>query len=408
VRAFLLAVAAVLVASACASAKPLPAAPAAPDLFALDVPALLRDEPKVARKIARSPFAYFRYTNHRFVDLVCERYGGAIAAMPVVQAHGDAHLEQYAVFAEGRGLSDFDGSALGPPVVDLARFATSLVLASANGPSSGRLAVDALVRGYVRALDDPSAVRAEPAAAARLRARFASSPRVWLDRVEKLLQPLPSDKKTTFETGWTELVPLLRARDPSLAEHPDFFKIKAEGTLDMGVGSARAEKFAARIEGPSEAPDDDLVIEAKALETGALGSCMRGAALDAKRVIQGEMQIARTPETYLAAIAIDGKPFYTHAWLVHYTELSAADVRSGAELAELAEDVGLQLGRGHANVPDPARAEELRKSLKTAIASMQPGLANTAVDLASEVTRSWNAYLSASHQVAWTRRAPRP
>ena len=382
--------------------RPLPPAPA-PDPLEIDAAALQRDDPKCARKVARSAHAYFRYTNRPFVDLVCDRYASAITTMPLVHAHGDAHLEQYAVAAEGRGLADYDASAVGPPVVDLARFATSLVLAAPDQASS-RAAIQALLQGYEQSLEDPSIVVSEPAAATRIRARFPPTPVEWLDRVEKLILPMPEEERPAYDDSWSDFVAQMRERDPAI--DPAFFKIKVGGRIESGIGSSHVEKFLVRIEGPSEAPDDDLVMEAKGLEPGSLGRCMRGADLDAMRVILGQAQISAAPQRFLAAVQIKGKPFYSHTWLVHYTELGPRDVKSGAELAEIAQDVGVQLGRGHAKVADPALEEAQRRALRKALESIRPTLESTAFELGEMVTRSWRTYLKKTNRVGWSRAHP--
>jgi uncharacterized protein (DUF2252 family) len=356
------------------------------DPLALDATALAQLDARCATRIARSPFAYFRYTNRPFVDLVCDRYAGAIGSMPLVHSHGDAHIEQYAVAAEGRGLADYDASAVGPPVVDLTRFATSLVLAWPKDPAAAKVAIEAFVRGYSRALEDPTTTFREPVAAARLRARFAPTKLEWLDRVEKLIVPLPRT------ADWGELMSQIQATNPDLA--PSFFAVKVGGQLDLGIGSYHAHKFLVRIEGPTPAPEDDLMVEAKALEQRTLGACMRGADLDASRVVRGQSQISNAPQRFLGSVTIHGKPFYSHTWLTHYTELSTTDVGSGDELAELAEDVGVQLGKGHGKTVDRGQEEARRRALQRTIGSLRPGLEETAFSLAAHVQRTWNDFVA--------------
>ncbi len=367
------------------------------DPLALDATALANLDDRCAHKIATSPFAYFRYTNRPFVDLVCGRYATSITSMPIVHAHGDAHVEQYAVAAEGRGLADYDASALGPPVVDLVRFATSLVLASPGDPRGARTAIDAFVGGYQHGLLDPAFQGEEPAPAARLRSRFAPTRAAWLDRVEKLIVPIPALRREIAAEAWAEFVTQIRETNPTLS--PAFFGVKVGGRLDMGIGSYHAAKFLVRIEGPTPAPDDDLMVEAKALEMGALGSCMHGADLDAARIVKGQSQLSNAPQRFLGAVTINGRPFYSHTWLVHYTELSTADIGSASELAELAADVGLQLGRGHAKLPDRGQVPGHVRALQRTIATLDPTLVDTAFDLAAHVTRTWTAYVTLSHRL---------
>lgn len=363
---------------------------ARPLTLAVDAVALYETNRAVALKVARGPFSYFRYTNRPFVDIVCAKYKSSIPDMPLVHAHGDAHLEQYAVAAEGRGLADFDASAVGPPVVDLVRYATSVLLAADQDEKAGRTAIDAFVEGYALALDNPSVMVPEPQVAVRLRSRFAKTTTEWLDRVQRLIIPTSPEDKAMYDRGWADFISQIRAKDPSM--DPAFFKIKVGGRLEMGVGSAHAAKFLVRIEGPTPAADDDLMMEAKAVTPDMLGSCMRGASLDAIRVITGQAQISNAPQRFLAAVKINGKPFYSHTWLVHYTELSVQDVHTPEELAEVSKEIGIQLGRGHSKVQDAARALEHRRALKNALASIRPTLPVVATEMATSVREAWSHY----------------
>lgn len=369
---------------------PPPEKPKAPvDSLIVDA-SLGKSDPRTTAKIAQSPFAYFRYTNRPFVDRVCRKWANVIPSMPQVHEHGDAHLEQYAVAEDSRGLSDYDASAIGPPVVDLARFATSLVLAMPGDPRAARNAVDALMAGYEQVLDDPTATMPEPIVAARLRARFAPTRREWLDTVQKLIRPTRREDMPRYEDGWSQLYAQIKQRYPTY--DTAFFTVKAGGMLDMGIGSAHTEKFIARIEGPTKAPDDDVVIEAKAVEGDALGSCMTGQDLGAGRIVRGQSQMSRAPQKFLGAVTVNGRAFYTHSWLVHYTEVSVHDVRSGQELAELAQDVGMQLGLGHAKLADASRVPAQRAALMQAARLVAPTLADASVELSQDVIQAWMTF----------------
>lgn len=386
-----------VLASACrherAPASP-PAPRPTPDFFTLDGRRLRATDPDVAAKVAESPFNYFRYQNRAFAERVCSRWASAIPTMPLVHVHGDAHVEQYAVAEGGRGLSDFDAAGEGPPIIDFARFAASLVLARPYDRAGTKTAIAALFRGYVQAVDDPSHAVPEPRAAARLRTHFAPTTEAWLDRVSALVVPTDLMERATLAPAWRQFIVEMRATDPSLTE--DFFRVKVGGKLQLGIGSAHAAKYLARIEGPTDAAGDDVMLEAKALQPGALASCMRGADLDAARVIETQMTMSSAPQRFLGAMTISGKPFYTHAWEVQYIELRVSDVGSGEELAEIAEDVGLQLGRGHAKTEDPTRAPTLRKQLRAVALRLAPEVEAAAFELSLEVSHAWERFREAS------------
>jgi hypothetical protein len=395
----------------CARESSAPPAPptakgGAKEPLSLDATTAGRENPIAARRIAESAHAYFRFTNRQFVDLVCARYADSLASMPSVYAHGDAHLERYAVAADGRGLASFDGASTGPPIVDLARFATSLALVSARDPEAGRAAIDAFARGYERTLDDPSAALPEPAAVARLRQRFAPSPAEWLDRVEKIL-PGPTKDAAELSASWGEVVAQVRERDPSV--DPGYYKLKSGGRVSIGFGGPRVERFVVRAEGTSPGPDDDVILDFEGVEAGALGSCLKPSDLEAVR--QRRVQPSG-PERFVTAVVVRGTPFFGHVWSAGYTPVRVEDVKSPAELAEVAEDVGMQIGRAHGAGAglDAAAAAAQRQSLKKSFESTRPGLGAAAVELAAQVTHAWRGYLKDSNQVGWTRgtRPPAP
>ena len=388
---------AVIVLVACSSrpmppSPPPPPAPVQPDIFTVDGARLRASDPDIAKRVAVSPFNYFRYQNRAFADRVCNRWASRIPTMPLVHVHGDAHIEQYAVAEGGRGLADFDAAGEGPPVLDFARFSASIALARQYDRAGTKAAIAALFRGYRRALDDPKASIPEPRAAARLRTRFAPTTEAWLDRATALIKPSPRPDEQ-FLSAWRKFIREQRAQDPSLTD--DFFTVKIGGKLELGIGSAHVQKFLARIEGPTPAAADDVMLEAKALQPGAIARCMRGVDLDATRVIEAQATLSSSPQRFLGAMTISDKPYYTHAWQVQYIELGVNDIQNAEELEEIAEDVGLQLGRGHAKAKDPARVPSLRKQLREDAGRLAPEVEAAAFELALEVSRAWERFREA-------------
>lgn len=379
--------AAVVVAACGATTAPVAPPAAPPDTFAIDGAQLRQTDAKLAEKVGASPFAFFRYQNRAFGDRVCARWASSIATMPLVHVHGDAHIEQYAVAESGRGLADFDASGEGPPVLDFARFSASIVLARQFDRHGTKQAIKALFKGYEKALDDPTASIPEPHAATRLRSHFAPTTEAWLDRCTSLIVPTPPQEHERFVHAWKTFVGEMCQANPPLTEA--FFTVKIGGKLDLGIGSAHTAKYLARIEGPSPSPADDVMLEAKALEPGVLPSCMRSVALDATRVIETQAQMSTAPQRFLGAMTINDKPFYTHAWQVQYTELSIDDVKTADELEEIAEDVGLQLGRGHAKTKDLSKAPALRRALKAVAKKLEPEVEDESFELAREVSDAW-------------------
>ena len=105
-------------------------------------------DPALVGRVRQSPTTFFRFVNAAFGNEVCRLFQPQLSSMGVVGLHGDPHLLQYAITDTGRGLTDFDDAASGPPVLDLLRFSTSLVLASARAGADGE--IDAVLDGFFR------------------------------------------------------------------------------------------------------------------------------------------------------------------------------------------------------------------------------------------------------------------
>lgn len=356
------------------------------------------DTPTLPAHMARSPFAYFRYVNRAFGDAVCDRYASSLSRMPDVNLHGDAHVEQYAVAADGRGLADFDAAAIGPPVVDLVRFATSLLLARPDDDErEQRAVVGEFLRGYARALEKPATEGTEPRVAARLRARFAPNQSVWLANVQRLIAPPDPAELPRLRAGYQPYVQAMLEQNPGLGE--SFFRPKTAGVLKVGIGSAHVKKYLMRTEGPTARDDDDLILELKQVERGALPRCVhRNEDGDAARVIRAQARMSSGTQRFLGSVVIDQLRFYVHAWRLHYTELSTTQIESANELSELAYDVGLQLGRGHPKELALAGGAELCTALRAMLTEIEPTIYPTARELAARVvaaSRSFAATLPA-------------
>lgn len=337
--------------------------------------------PQVLARVRSSPFAYFRYIAGPFAAVVCKDPG--VDALPTVNLHGDAHLEQYAVADDGFGIVDFDDATLGPPTLDWLRFTTSVWLSDIGGEAGARGAIARFVDGYERALDDPEADlgAVEPAVARRIRASVTTTPTEWLDAVTGLTRPMADTDKQKMEIMRAQYVRAILTQNPDLAE--SFFAFKGGGPLSMGVGSAHESKFLVRVEGPTPSPSDDVILERKEMNASRLGRCTRGKLRDPRRVIDAQSRFSRSPQRLLGYISDDGTDFYVHAWRVHYTEVSVRDIRDAIELGELAYDFGLQLGRGHPrSAPGTDAGNRERASIKAAIVAAAPRLGDRSRDLA--------------------------
>jgi hypothetical protein len=390
-----------LVWAACASAPPRPPAhpahpahpPRAAALRALDVapdaPELQRN-PALRARLRSGPHGYFRFLNREFAGLVCARF--ADLSLPRVTLHGDAHLEQYAVTDLGRGLTDFDDASAGPAVVDLVRFGTSLRLAAEERGWKDR--ADELWNrfwdGYQLALRDPAAEAPEPGLARRLQAGFESDRVALLARAEALIDALAEPRPMLDEATQRETVETM-ARNSGVPV--SFFKVKRAGALRVGIGSAADEKYLFRVEGETEAPDDDVLLEFKEVRNLGAIPCIYNDP-GPTRIIVGQARIAYEPFLYPGAVHAGGLSFWVHAWPLNYAELRVEALLSPEELAEVVYDAGVQLGLGHPKRWSAREAVRLRRALATGL-PVERVRAATA-ELAAATRAAWERFRAAS------------
>jgi hypothetical protein len=327
--------------------------------------------------------------------------------MPAVRLHGDAHVEQYGLTSQAHGLDDFDDSAEGPAVVDLVRFIGSIDLAAARRGWQSRTsqAIDQFLKGYQQGLRDPSYVPRTPSLVERLRARRPPTVAAFLTAADQRMEPVSPDVEPQARAALALIVSEVTTLPAG------FFTLKRIGALRMGVGSYTTPKFLMRVEGPSVADNDDVILEAK--EVSDLGgvSCITtpddGKAV---RVITGLRQIGRIHHEVLSVFrglpneGPSSREWWLRSWDRTYVEVRIPDLRSGRDLEELALDAGGQLGSASlsaATTPAGLREQEL-----AVIARLEPRIRQVAADLTREMRAAWEQFRVASRPSVSSKPSP--
>jgi hypothetical protein len=352
-------------------------------------------------RIRESPHGYFRFINVAFSEQVCERFRGQLTEMPTVNLHGDAHLEQYVVTNFGRGLSDYDDSSTGPSVIDLVRLGTSLHLAcrACSLEAEERTLMREILRGYRAALDDPELEAPEPSVARRIRETFTTDRSEFIRWVEEVMVPLPPAERARFEEAGREYRQTMIEQHPELP--PSFFTMKAMGTHALGIGSALDEKYLVRIEGPTSAPEDDVILEAKEVRDLRGISCIRGTEnLDPFRILVGQARIAYQPYPYLGHARFEGKSYWIHGWADSYHEVLLSEIDSAEAMREIAYDIGVQLGRGHVKQIAAPLDAQLRRAQRTFLDANETALEQAVLDLGARVIDAWERFVRESEPLA--------
>jgi hypothetical protein len=321
---------------------------------------------------------------------VCELFDDVRRSLPDVNLHGDAHVEQYAVTSLGRGLTDFDDSARGPNVIDLVRFGVSLELAVREKGWGGARAFDDFLRGYRDGLTNPSVERPPRRTVRRARAAFAFDHGLALRRTEDLMDsdPVPPSE---LEGDFQSYVTGMRTRTPALPA--SFFRIKKAGRLKIGIGSALDERYLLRIEGWTEAEDDDQILEAKLVRALSDTGCVHTDAGPA-RVSLGMSTIARASFPFSGLFARGDRSLWIHGWTDDYVELSIeSSFPEPRDLRQVAYDVGTQLGRAHPKEgPGKASPRGFRTSLLESTRTNEWRIRSAIEELTEATVEAWRAF----------------
>ena len=374
----------------CADRRALTAEPAA----------LAAAAPELLDRLREDPYNYFRFINHEWTSRVCEVFGADLAKQPIVQLHGDAHIEQYALTNDAWGLDDFDDSTRGPALVDISRFLGSIDLAARRRGWSGdrdRL-FDRFFEGYRRGLSQAAYQPAKPDIVRWVRSKNPVPSRdAFFAWAETKMVPMPEASMNGLLASMTVFSRLVRRERPELPE--GYFQVIRAGWLQMGIGSAAIRKVLMRVRGPSDDPEDDELLEAKALRAlKGLGCLEVPKSRPAFRVIVGSQQVGRLrhnilvagPEEDIPDMAIAGehlRNWWVRSWEPSYREITLDDLRSVEDLSDLIYDSGVQLGSGSVHEGDDG---SLRSQSLSAIAALQPRLRTEAKALVEEMMRGWD------------------
>ena len=310
--------------------------------------------PALLARLLESPHGYFRFINIPFSQEVCRRFGSSVEGTPVFNLHGDAHLEQYAITDLGRGLTDFDDSSTGPAVVDLLRFGASLDLLCRDHDCGDTAELfGGFLEGYESALEDPLSDAPEPRVAQRLRAGFSNDRQAYL----------------TYE--WVD-----------------------GGYLLAGVGSALDVKYLVKSRGPTDDPQDDVVLEIKQVRELSQIECINvSKGTDPFRVLLGQSRIAYEPYGHLGYSRFRGKTFWIHAWVENYEELELGEnLTSTEEIAEVVYDIGVQLGRGHPNQIGEPLGLQLRREQLRILERDRARMTSAVKELADLTVAAWKRF----------------
>ncbi|MEO7094998.1 MAG: DUF2252 family protein [Polyangiales bacterium] len=345
--------------------------------------------PELLQRLAANRMRFFRMLAEWFEQRTCAAFHDVRSDLPTTAVQGDAHIEQFVVTHTTFGLEDFDRAGYGPAVIDLVRYSASLHIAcrDVTWPCDANKAVAEFLDAYRAALLVAPPVL-EPAVVARLRAK-APTTLDWLERVDRLMHPMPSAVARDVVSSWQAFA----------NGHPEWpegaSRIVRMGALHLGVGSALERKFLLRIEGPTEQPDDDVVIEAREGSPPSPVKCVkRGGGSELLALLFMQVIGRRLPDVHGLTMMFGlNRTFWLQSWDPGYVELSVRDIANQTELGELAVDAAAQLASA-ARTPGldrkgrrPKVADQIRAFDRT-----RARIVTLAFELADESDTLWKRF----------------
>ena len=343
-------------------------------------------------RLRADPFTYFRFINRAWTARVCEAFADVTDA-PMVRLHGDAHVEQFAFTENAWGLGDFDDSTRGRTYIDIVRFLGSIDLATRQRGWTGdrEKLWDRFLEGYRLGLSNPDYRPREPDIVRQLRRQAPMTRAAYLAWGESLMQPMDEATSKSVTQGMEEFDRLVRRERPQLAA--GYFAVVRTGWLRIGIGSAATTKVLIRVQGPTTAPSDDVLIEIKEVANlGGLGCLEASGTPQAVRVINGTRQIGRLKHDILAIgptmliPAAAGRAehwldWWVASWEPSYREVRLSDLRSVRDLSDISFDSGVQLG---ANKTPAVRERALSSVMK-----YEPRLRKETSTIVEELLAGW-------------------
>jgi Uncharacterized protein conserved in bacteria (DUF2252) len=368
------------------------AAPSAPGQIRPDPAALASASPELVDRLRADPFTYFRFINRAWTARVCETFAD-VTDTPIVRLHGDAHVEQFAFTENAWGLGDFDDSTRGRTYIDIVRFLGSIDLATRQRGWTGdrEKLWDRFLEGYRLGLSNPDYRPREPDIVRQLRRQAPMTRAAYLAWGESLMQPMDEATSKSVTQGMEEFDRLVRRERPQLAA--GYFAVVRTGWLRIGIGSAATTKVLIRVQGPTSARGDDVLIEIKEVANlGGLGCLEASGTPQAVRVINGTRQIGRLKHDILAIgptmliPAAAGRAehwldWWVASWEPSYREVRLSDLRSVRDLSDISFDSGVQLGAN--------KTPAVRERALSSVMTYEPRLRKETSTIVEELLAGW-------------------
>ena len=217
---------------------------------------------------------------------------------------------------------------------------------------------------------------------------------------ETKMQPMADVTVKAVVAAVQAFARIVQRERPELA--PGYFHVLRAGWLHIGVGSAVSPKIMVRVQGPSEDPADDELLELKEIED--LHGCLKMPTdQPTLRIIDGSKQLGRLkygilaagPELVVPEVMARGQRLQDW-WIrnldLSYRQVRLTDLRSVADLAAIAYDAGVQLGAGRLQNQTVLLGSYDRQRILVATGRLEKRYRQEATKLVDELLRGWREF----------------
>ncbi len=308
-------------------------------------------------RLAETPLGYLRGTFHAFVAdwRPADDALGDLHPQPIV---GDLHLENFGAYqtSDGAvvfGINDFDDAGPGSPGFDLARLATSLVLA--GDPSFKRAIgrVQDLVTGWLAGARNADAPRPEARVARKLVAKAESTSRSeWLARRVKdvrgerqflrsvAYRAVEDDSRASVIAALGKWAKTCEDRPEGAAPWPHALDVAAR---TAGTGSLGRHRWAVLVAGRGGKRGKELLLELKEARSSPLAPSDRR---PAARIVASQQRLQGTSPKFLGVARVGDVPCVVRELQPTQAKVQVEKL-DVADLDELASTLGFVTGQAH-------------------------------------------------------------
>jgi hypothetical protein len=323
-------------------------------------------------RMTRDAACYFHGAEDVFYQDMCDpRPWGGDTTAPTALLLGDSNALNLGTMRDGRGILVYDfqslhGAMTGPVTRDLYRFLVSLVLLAnevgIENPGIDEILHHALVAyhdaaqrfgsgnetgefTYTADRGNPYVRRMLRQASHRTRADLldrwtvmTSSGRMF--RQDLKYEPLNPHQIQDFQTGLNKLSS--GDRDPRFLNVRDAVRQTARHREFHG-----RERFYVLVEGPTPAPEDDLILEASGGRLACIPPCHYPVDESVQNVLNAAGRLWQSPDPFLGAMALGNHPLVVRELQPWETRVSVNEIGGLEDLNDLARTGGTLLARDH-------------------------------------------------------------